>query len=368
MSYQDLWFYALLVTVTGFVLSYIFSFFTRRWAVQYRALDMPRGGRKIHKQPTPLWGGLGILLALMLVILFLCFDGAIFLTKISIEQIVGFLLGLIVLNVGGMLDDKYTLKPWQSIIFPILASLLVIISGTTIMHVTSPATSGAWYLNWWTWRPLDGFYVLSLPGDAITFMWLMVAIYATKITDGLDGLVTGITVIGAAMVGLLSALPTYFQPGSVILAAAVGGSYLGFLPANKYPAKQFLGEGGSTMAGFCLGFLAIVSSAKIAIAMAVLAIPVADIFFVVLRRWWRHQNPFKGDDTHLHFRLRAAGLPYKTTIWLLWLVSAAAGSLALTLQTRGKIFLVGMMVILTGLISWLVDSLIKRKTKLKPTE
>ena len=121
-----------------------------------------------------------------------------------------------------------------------------------------------------------------------------------------------------------------------------------------------MGEGG-VQAGFCLGFLA-VSPAPNHIAMAVL-ISVADIFFVVLRRCWRRQNPFKGDDTHLHFRLRAAGLPYKTTIWLLWLVSAAAGSLALTLQTRGKIFLVGTMVILTGLISWFIDDLIKRKTK-----
>ena len=323
-------------------------------------MDVPKSSRKIHKDPVPLWGGLGIALTLIVASIVLSSDIA-FLSKISIWQIVGFALGILILCIGGMLDDKYDLKAWKSLIFPILASLAVILTGTSIVHVTNPGTSAALFLNWWTWHPFDNAFALSFPSDLLTLVWLLIAIFATKITDGLDGLVSGITVIGAAMVGILSVMRTYFQPESAIMAAAIGGAYLGFLPKNFHPAKQFLGEAGATIAGFCLGFLAIVSSAKIAIAMAVLAIPVADIAFVFLRRIYNHKPWYQGDDTHLHFRLLAAGIPHKTIVLLLWIVSASAGIMALSLQTRGKIFLVVTLALLTLLVSWTTDRMVKRR-------
>jgi UDP-GlcNAc:undecaprenyl-phosphate GlcNAc-1-phosphate transferase len=342
------------------ILSFILSYFSHRWAVRYGALDVPKSPRKIHKEPVPLWGGLGISLALLTALVVFSSDG-IFLSKISITQIVGFGLGIIILCIGGMLDDKYDLKAWQSLIFPVLAALSVILTGTSIVHVTNPGTSAALFLNWWTWHPFGTSLSLSFPSDFLTLIWLLVAIFATKITDGLDGLVSGITFIGAAMVGILSVMRTYFQPESAILAAIVGGAYLGFLPKNMHPAKQFLGEAGATIAGFCLGFLAIVSSAKIAIAMAVLAIPVADIAFVFLRRIYNHKPWYKGDDTHLHFRLLAAGVSHRAVVLLLWVVSASAGIIALSLQTRGKIFLIVTLVLLTLLVSWMTDRAIKNR-------
>ncbi len=116
------------------------------------------------------------------------------------------------------------------------------------------------------------------------------------------------------------------------------------------------------MAGFCLGFLAIVSSAKVAIALAVLAVPLFDVAFVVLRRLAGRRAWHQADrDSHLHFRLLSAGLPHGTTVVALWLVSAAAGILALTLQTRGKIFLVLTLAVLTFLASWLAGLAMRRR-------
>jgi len=361
MPWQHWFWLGAAILMGSALVSYLMSFTSRFWAIQYRALDIPKSPRKIHKDPIPLWGGVGIALTLGLAVVVLSWEGTIFLSRISVWQLLGFLGGIAILNLGGMLDDRYELKAWQSLIFPVVAAVLVIITGTSIVHVTSPGTSAAYYLNWWSWRPWGGVWALSLPSDLITFAWLMVAMYATKITDGLDGLVAGITVIGACLVGALSAMPAYFQPGSAILASAVAGTYLGFLPRNFHPAKQFLGEGGSTIAGFCLGFLAVVSSAKIAIALAVLAIPVADLFFVIMRRLFSRKSLFKGDDTHLHFRLLAAGLPHRTAVILLWIVSASAGMIALTLQTRGKIFLVVLLCLLAYLVSWFTDKAIKRR-------
>jgi len=352
--------YLAIVLLGSALVSYVLSFASRRLAIEYRALDMPRGQRKIHKLPMPLWGGLGIAATICIAVLFLGLDGSIF-QKITSWQLIGFAAGILVLNFGGLLDDKFDLKPGQAILFPVVAALIVIFTGTTIGHVTHPGTSGALFLDWWTWQPFNGFFKLVLPSDALAFVWLMVAMYAAKISDGLDGLVTGIAVIGATMVGALSALPTYYQPASAILAALVTGSYLGFLPRNMHPAKQFLGEGGATMAGFCLGFLAIVSSAKIAIAMAAMAVPVADVAIVVLRRVLNGKPWYKGDSSHLHFRLLAAGLPHRSIVWLLWLISAAAGVTALLLQTRGKIFLVLILALMTALGSWFADRQIRKR-------
>lgn len=321
---------------------------------------MPVSPRKIHKQPIPLLGGVGIGLAILIACLILAFDGGIFRSKLTELQLIGFAIGVIILNIGGILDDKYDIKPWKSIWFPVAAALIVILTGTTIEHITSPGTASAFYLNWANWKL--GSISISFPADLLTFVWLMVAMYATKITDGLDGLVAGITVIGASMVGALSSMPTFYHSSSALLAATVAGSYLGFLPHNFHPAKQFLGEGGSTMAGFCLGFLAIVSSAKIAIALVVLGIPIADVFFVALRRIWQHKSPFQGDKLHLHFRLLDAGLPHRKTVVILWLISAMAGTAALFLQTRGKIFLILLLAILTLLVSWFADKRIRERT------
>lgn len=365
MSQQTLLMIVGLVLAGTTLLSYLLSFLSRHWAIKFNVLDIPKSNRKIHKAPIPLWGGVGIALTLLVIVSVPIFQtlvsGQIFIGKTTFWQIIGFLLGIVILGVGGMLDDRYDLKAWQSLIFPILASLVVILTGTSIVHVTNPGTAAAFFLNWWTWHPFGTDWGLSFPSDLLTLVWMLVAIFATKITDGLDGLVSGITVIGAGMVGILSVMHTYFQPESAILAAAVGGAYLGFLPKNAHPAKQFLGESGATIAGFCLGFLAIVSSAKIAIALAVLAIPVADIAFVFLRRIYNRKPWYKGDSTHLHFRLLAIGIPHRAVVILLWIISASAGVMALSLQTRGKIFLVATLALLTLLVSWLADRANKRK-------
>lgn len=332
------------------VLSYLLGIASSRLALRFGAVDQPTGGRKIHRKPVPLFGGVGIATCILLSLAVLSVEGLIFDAGLTSRNLLGYVCAVVILLLGGMADDVRPRPPTVQIIFPFLASLAVLFSGTGIVQVTDPS-GGAMSLVWWKIDALR----LSLPADLITVAWLMLATYATKLLDGLDGLVAGMAVIGSGMVGALTLSAQYFQPGVSLLAATVGGSFLGFLPRNIHPARQFLGETGSTLAGFSLGFLAIVSSAKIAIALSVLAIPLADAVFVVAGRLRRGASPWKGDDTHLHFRLLQAGLPHRTAVLLLWGVSFAAGVLALLLQTRGKLFLVAALAIITLLSSWLAN-------------
>ncbi len=327
------------------LLSYALSLVSIRLARRAGVVKQT-GGRHIHAAPVPEWGGLGIAVTLIIVALGAYLIVPEVFVQLSFVQILGYLAGVAILLIGGLIDDKKPLPAKVQILFPIVAALCVIASKTGIVQVTHPLASGGFSLVWWK---VGG---LSLPSDALTFVWIVAATYATKVLDGLDGLVTGEAVIGASIVGALTLSTAFFQPAVAIFAAIVGGAFLGFLPRNAHPAKQFLGESGSTIAGFSLAVLSILSSAKVAVALAVLAIPMSDVALVMIGRIVRGVPWYKGDNTHLHFRLLQAGLSQRSAVLLLWGVSFASGLLALTLQTRGKIFLIVTLVASTALASF----------------
>jgi UDP-GlcNAc:undecaprenyl-phosphate GlcNAc-1-phosphate transferase len=158
------------------------------------------------------------------------------------------------------------------------------------------------------------------------------------------------TVIGAALIAGLASSTAYFQPIIAMLALVIAASYLGFLPWNR-AGSLFLGESGSTIAGFSLGVLAIISGAKVATASAALGVPLVDIVLVVLDRLSRGTSPFKGDSSHLHFRLLALGFTPRAAVRLIWAIALSFGLIALTLQTKGKIFLLTLLIVAIAGIS-----------------
>jgi UDP-GlcNAc:undecaprenyl-phosphate GlcNAc-1-phosphate transferase len=319
------------------VISWLVSIVVRKFALQIGIIDQPRGGRKIHDRPIALWGGLGIALVIMVAVLA-------FLPKTM--PMLGFVGGILILLIGGMLDDKYDLHPRLQILFPVAASILVVVTGTRITHVTNWADGSAFYLPW-----------TALP----TIAWMLIVTYATKLMDGVDGLVTGQVVIGSFLIASL-ATGKFFQPEVALLAVIVGGAYLGFLPNNFHPAKQFLGESGSTIAGFCLGFLSIVGSAKLATGLMALGLPLVDASLVITGRMLRGVSPFRGDKTHLHFKLLDAGLSQRQVVMVMWGLSLLCGLLALSLQTRGKVAVFFFLVIATGGLSFIAGKYARKSS------
>jgi UDP-GlcNAc:undecaprenyl-phosphate GlcNAc-1-phosphate transferase len=334
---------AVLLFVLAFSVSWAAAFGSRRLAVKFGFLDQPRGGRKIHDQPMPLLGGLGIGFTIVLwfaALIGLQMSGQIQPdNRITLLSLLGFLNGIFILMIGGALDDKYDLPPRIQFIFPILAGLSVVLSGTSIYEVT----------NWIGGPPikLGGF------GLPLAFGWMMFVTYSIKFFDGLNGLVSGQVAIGGVLIALLSLTTPYYQPVVAFVSVIVAGAYLGFLPHNFPRAKQFLGESGSLIAGFSLAFLSIVGGAKLATGLMALGFPVVDALVVIFGRMVHGVSPFKGDDTHLHFKLLKAGLSQKQTVLLIWALSAVTGAAALGLQSIGKVALVAWIVIVVlGLSAW----------------
>jgi UDP-N-acetylmuramyl pentapeptide phosphotransferase/UDP-N-acetylglucosamine-1-phosphate transferase len=182
--------------------------------------------------------------------------------------------------------------------------------------------------------------------------------YTTKFLDGLDGLATGVSAIGALMVMLLALSTAYFQPDVALLAGISFGALLGFLFWNFSPASIFLGEGGSTFVGYLVGILAVISGGKLATALLVFGIPLLDVVWVVTRRLRQGGllATTQADRKHLHHRLLDLGWSQRQIVFVFYLVAAVFGVLTLFLQSREKLIALGLLAFLMALAAFALVS------------
>jgi len=334
----------------AFVISFFSTLIVRYLANRCGIVDHPHHPKNVHTHPVPRLGGVAIFLAVAIAVVGSLLTSH-WLTSgtISINQYIGFLLGASILMIGGFLDDAFELPPRFAIIAPLIASLVVIAFGVNIEKLTNPF-GGVIYLS-------------HLQSNIIVFIWLMVVMYTTKFLDGLDGLATSVTSVGALMVLLLSLTVAYFQPDVALLAVIVIGAELGFLFWNFHPASIFLGEGGSTLVGFLLGMLAVISGGKLATALLVLGIPLLDLMWVMLRRMKAGgiKRIVQGDRKHLHHRLLDLGWNQTQIVLLYIIVSGLFGASTLFLQSRQKVIV---LILLAGLMLLTAAFFVKKEKRL----
>jgi len=328
----------LLPLLTGFFLSIILTYFVIKLAKKLDIVDIPRDRHK-HNKPTPLMGGLAVGLSILIIIAFyFVFYHGIPGGYIKDKRLIGLIIGIIILMIGGLLDDIFDLKPKYQILFPMLAIIAVISSGIGVNYITNPF-GGLIRLDQIKIHLFTIFGVpafLTLFADIFTFIWLLGTTYTTKLLDGIDGLVAGITAIGTLILGFLCLGDIVHQPDTAILCFIISGSFLGFLIFNFNPAKIFLGESGSTIAGFLLGTLAIIAGGKIAITLLILALPILDALIVIISRISSGSSPFEGDRRHLHFKLKKLGLNDKQITVTLYIITIFFGGIGLMSGTKEK--------------------------------
>jgi UDP-GlcNAc:undecaprenyl-phosphate GlcNAc-1-phosphate transferase len=336
--------------VTTFVLAALATPAVRSFARTMGVMDTPSKERKVHTKPIALLGGVAVIGSFILGVL-LAWPHLVggFITE---RHLIGVLCGAVLIGIGGALDDKYDLSPGWQFIWPLLAVVVVMFSGIGVSYITNPA-GGVFRLDQWTIQlPFD--FSFALIADTITIIWLLGMMYTTKFLDGLDGLVPGVTVIGAFILFFVSMLPQLNQPQPGLLALIVAAAFAGFLLFNWHPASIFLGEGGSLFAGFTLGVLSIIAGTKIATSLLILGIPILDVLWVIVRRVIiEKRSPFQGDRKHLHLRLIDIGFSHRQAVLTLYFLTFVFGVTSLFLQTRQKfvaLFAMALVMVLLGLL------------------
>ncbi|MBU2542260.1 undecaprenyl/decaprenyl-phosphate alpha-N-acetylglucosaminyl 1-phosphate transferase [Patescibacteria group bacterium] len=320
----------------AFILCFSITPIVRITMRSFKVVDEPKlEARKIHKKKISLGGGLAVFISFFVIIFFILIFTDKLRTDVGLNHLLGFFLGGLILMVGGFLDDKYRLKAKQQIIAPILATLIVIAFGVGPDIITNPV-GGVINLQIFqlTLNNAVNWFWLA---DLVVFIWLMIMMFTTKLLDGLDGLVTGIVLIGAMMIGFLSLQDLWLQPDVALLSFIFAGACFGFLIWNWHPAKIFLGEGGSLFLGFMLGGLAIISGGKIATTLLVLGLPMIDMVRVVVERIKKGKPFYEGDSEHLHFRLLQSGFSQKQAVLLFYAIAFLFGISTLFLQSSQKL-------------------------------
>ncbi|MDP9468366.1 MAG: undecaprenyl/decaprenyl-phosphate alpha-N-acetylglucosaminyl 1-phosphate transferase [Chloroflexota bacterium] len=280
-------------------------------------LDEPTE-RKVHGVAIPRLGGVAIAVAFYLGIA----AGLVVETlaggqRSPTDQIVVVLLGAALVACIGLLDDLVGMRARVKLAAQIGVALVVVLLGLSIDHLDGP----------WGSFPLGPW---ALP---LTVAWFVVVMNAMNLIDGLDGLASGVALIAMAVFYLVATSGGLATPIALVLAAAAGG-VIGFLPYNLYPATIIMGDTGAILLGFLLAAagVAVTQSgspgAAVWVPVAALGLALADTGWAVVRRIASGAPILAPDKRHVHHRLLAAGLSQRTTMVVLWLVSAALGLIA----------------------------------------
>jgi UDP-GlcNAc:undecaprenyl-phosphate GlcNAc-1-phosphate transferase len=303
------------ILIFSFLAAFFMTPICRWFALRLKVLDAP-DWRKIHNQPTPLLGGMGIYIA---------FTSSLLLNGVFLPGMRILLLGATLIFIMGLWDDIRPLPALLKFILQILISLLVIIWGD--LQIT--------FFYQASWAPL-----INIP---LTLLWIVGLTNAMNFFDGVDGLATAMSFMGALFLGIL-AFQTH-QPALGWFAVALLGACMGFFPYNFRFGKTallFLGDAGSTFLGFTLAGLAVLGKwsntsnfVSVSAPVLIFGVLIFDMIYVNLSRAKNRQakNFFEFltcvNKDHLHHRLILLGFARKEVVFVITTLSACLGVSAL---------------------------------------
>ena len=315
--------------VAAAALSLVLTPLVRARANRHGVVDRPNH-RRVNVRPVPRGGGLAMGSAFLIVaaVLVVANDQLRLVgspTDLDRGELLALMGGCAAAVVFGAFDDWFDLRArWQMLGQLILAGAAVVL-GVEIASMNNPLTSGLLKFG----EPFAA---------GFTLLWIVGMINSVNFIDGLDGLSSGIGLIAAITLGVLSLTIQVDQPFVAVLCFALAGSLLGFLRWNFHPATVFPGSSGTTFVGFALAVLSILGSAKVAVALLVLGVPIIDAFWIIVRRLKAGRSPFAPDRGHLHHRLLDLGLSHRQTVVFIYAICIGLGVLSLILSGASQVY------------------------------
>ncbi len=309
-----------------------------------------KSGNATALYPVPRGGGIPIFFAILLSML-------LFLTPNS--RTLAVLFSAFFTLLVGLIDDLFDLSPRLRLFTNLLSALIIVASGVGIAYISNPFHLGQ-VID--LAHPQISFYLLGQTrtiwfiSDLLALFWIVWCTNIVGMAAGIEGQLPGFVGISSFFIGIL-ALRFASDPSQlpvIVLASALSGAFIGFLPYNYYPQKIMPGYSAKSLAGLLLSILAILAGAKVATLILVLFLPMLDAVFVVFRRIKSHQPFYIGDGQHFHHRLLQLGYSRRKIAIIYWICSLVAGLLALSLNSQQKLYtFLGLILLFIGSLLYL---------------
>ncbi len=300
-----------------------------RAAHRVDAIDQP-DARRVHTGLIPRGGGVAVAGAFLVVVLaLLALQATVGIWQPfqapSVQGIAALVIGGVVAVLLGLLDDRYNLRARWQLAGQLLVAVIPVGLGISVGLIANPFGPGV--------IRFEGVFAALF-----VMVWIVGMINSMNFIDGLDGLSSGIALVAALTLGLISLTRATTEPVLAIFCIALAGALLGFLRWNFHPATIFIGTSGVMFVGYTLAILSILGSAKVAVALLVLGVPIIDTFYIIVRRASAGRSPFSADRGHIHHRLLDLGLSHTQTVLLIYAICAGLGALSLLLSGTGQLY------------------------------
>lgn len=320
--------------LTSLVLSLILTPLMRKVANHVGALDIP-GKRHIHNKITPKLGGLAIFWSFFLS--YLIFDN-------YNPNMLGIIAGAFLITILGLMDDIKPIGYKAKFLGEIIAILLLIFFGDLLLKEVT----------------LFGYTIdLGIFAYPITLFFLLACTNIINLIDGLDGLAGGVSSIFFFTITVITLFQKRFGTLEINLSILLLGATIGFLKYNFHPAKIFMGDTGALFLGYMVGVLSLIGFKKtmissLAIPLLLLAVPVIDTLFAIIRRVLKGESPFKADSDHMHHQFLKMKFDTKETVIIIYIIQLLFSLTSILYTLKDKLLgTIIYMVLIIGVI-WFV--------------
>ena len=282
----------------------------KKAAVHIGAMDEPNA-RKIHKVPMPRLGGLAIYLAFLL--------GYILYGEVN-NQMLSILIGSFLLILIGLIDDIKSVPARYKLIVQIISAVIVVVYGNLSFTEISIFGHNIYFNEFW--------------GSLLSIIFIVAITNAINLIDGLDGLAAGISSIYFLTIAIIAFILNRIGGLDVIISLIMLGATLGFLFHNFPPAKIFMGDTGSLFLGFMISVIALLgykvtTFTSLIVPIIILAIPIFDTIFAILRRLLKGQNIGVADKEHFHHQLLKMRYSPMTSILIIYAIDIAFATVSI---------------------------------------
>jgi UDP-GlcNAc:undecaprenyl-phosphate/decaprenyl-phosphate GlcNAc-1-phosphate transferase len=343
---------AVVAFLAAAALALVLTPLVRRLAHRVDAVDVP-DERRVNTSPVPRGGGLAVGIAFLVVTAGLFVADATIglwgpLDALVRAEILALLLGGAAAMLVGTLDDQFDLRARWQLGGQVLVALVPVALGITVGAIANPFGPGV--------IRLEGIW-----GALFVVVWIVGMTNSINFIDGLDGLSSGIALIAAVTLGIISVTGPAKEPVVALLCVTLAGALLGFLRWNFHPASIFIGTSGVMFVGYTLALLSILGSAKVVVALLVLGVPIIDTFYAIVRRLSKGRSPFSADRGHIHHRLLDLGLSHTQTVLLIYAICAGLGAMSLVLSGTGQLYAFVGAFLVFGVVILVLDRVVEER-------